>query len=154
MSEAKQSIFPRVSDKGGLLRVPSHVARCLLIPALDRTKTSMRRIVHLGLLAAFLFTPVMAKSAHMQDAFKAALGLAPPVMRYATLRHLGERTLRLEPAFLAHLRGKHYALTLITAGFRYTNRHFRPSVLAEVTFAGLGPLAVIGFPNIESSVNS
>lgn len=72
----------------------------------------MRRMGWLGLAAAFLFTPVMAKSADLQEAFKAAFGRAPPMMRRVNLTTWGQTTLRLNPLRLVHIGGAHFALVI------------------------------------------
>jgi len=64
------------------------------------------------LAVAFLFQPIGAKSADLQDAFKAAVGTAPPVTRQTQLPNWGETTLNLEPLLLVHMSGPHYALII------------------------------------------
>jgi hypothetical protein len=70
----------------------------------------MRAIGWVVLAAIFVFTPIEAKSADLQDAFKAAFGQAPPMMRHANLPKIGNTDLRLEPVVMVHLGGRRFAL--------------------------------------------
>jgi hypothetical protein len=77
---------------------------------LPGTSKMIRRTIWAGLAAVFFVTPVMAKSADLQDAFKAAFGQAPPMIRHANLPKIGEKDLRLEPVLLIHVSGRRFAL--------------------------------------------
>ncbi len=76
----------------------------------------MRRIGRVALTAAILFSPIIAKSAELQDAFKAAFGQAPPIMRHANLQmehqEWGETDLRLDPVLLVQITGTRFALII------------------------------------------
>jgi len=70
----------------------------------------MRRIGCVGIVAAFLLTPIIAKSADLQDAFRAAFGQAAPMLRHTNLQNWGETDLLLKPVLLVHVGKGSFAL--------------------------------------------
>ncbi len=72
----------------------------------------MRQIIWILCAILFLFLPVKAQSADLEDAFQATIGQAHRPIRQVTFGNGEAITYRLDPLLLVHIGGQHYALIM------------------------------------------